>query len=169
MSMYDDLGEEMGVQQQGGGFINLKPGAEPTIAKFLKLESAECTDKEKEPSQYNQQQFAFCRPNGKTFVYTFESPVDNTVQIMRSHKNAIFWAFSNENVLPGETIKLRREGSGQKDTRYIIDRPSDEEVAEYVAQRKADIEAGDQAMAPIAEPAPEMQNEENVNIDDIPW
>jgi len=170
-TLYDEISKEMGVQQQSGGFINLKAGSEPTIAKFIKLESAECNEKEMEPSTFGAG-YAFCKPNGKTFVYTFESPVDNTIQIMRSHKDAIFWAFSNANIVPDEMIKIERKGSTKEDTRYLITRVDEKEVAAYVEKRTAEIEAGEEAMAPIEAPAAavdEAVSEEVFDIADMPF
>lgn len=173
MSMYDDLQKEMGVKDNTGDFINLKAGSAPVVAKFVKLESAPCTEKEMVKSSYGEG-YAFCRPNGRTFLYTFESVLNGGPQIMRSEKDTIFWAFQRANILPGDFVWLERTGTTKEDTRYVVKKLTEEAAKSWAESRKQEIAEAEEAMAPI--PAPTEQppaslpnQDPAVNPSDIPF
>lgn len=162
-NIYDNIESELEMQNMGGMII-LKDGSEEVLT-FQNLESVPCTPNEMEPNQSGEG-YKFCRPNGKTAQYTFLSPLDGSMRVLRSASNGIFFSFKKANVLPDETVKLSRRGSGQKDTRYIIEKMTPEQVEAWKVEHKQATAEAD-AMDNVASPA--TVNPETVNPEDIPF
>jgi hypothetical protein len=179
MNTWEQLANDLEISG-GGDFVNPpKTGDDPMVLQYQSAESVPCEPHEMKPSNYDKTKYAFCRPNGKTSMYTFLSPVDGSIKVMRTPNAALVIACKDADIKPGEIFKLWRTGS-DKDTRFHIERLTPEQVAAWVVENKAATAEADamegpkQSALPISEPEPaplakNAYKEPEVNPEDIPF
>ena len=156
MSDWEDTAEEAGFGTDDPGdekqYVSLNEGANEVVT-YTDHERPECNDHENEKG--------YCNSDGKTIQYNFISPLTQQVRELRRNSKGVFYAFMNAKVEAGDTIRIIRTGQGREDTRYKIEKMTDDQVELWIKERKEAIEAT-QTEAPKSEIAGDYKNPQEV-------
>lgn len=160
MGNWNETGKEMGFDDGSENkFVDLNEGADEVVT-YVDHARVTCTPNELEQG--------YCGDNGQTLEYKFTSPVTGKDRLIRRASKGLFYAFKGSKVEPGQSIRIVRTGTGPTDTRYKITVLSPEELAEWVAKKKAEMPLPATAHPPIQGQPPQAAAEE-IRIEDIPF